>query len=132
MKNRCNKALYETSGCLDFDVIWLDDHVEQLIQPISRTKATTSFITHTNINKSGTLSTTNDMIIHRENATKTQLDTTFVSMYAMMKVIVDFIRFSGYSKVSSRDIDRYLKEIKVGDIVLLDALKQRFMAFDCY
>lgn len=33
MKRSCNRALYETAGAIDYDVLWLDDCVEQLVVP---------------------------------------------------------------------------------------------------
>jgi len=76
MRRSCNKSLYEASQ-LDYDVIWLDDLVEQLVIP-------------------------KDIPI---------------SVFTVAKVLVDYIQEAPpelRGSVSSRDVGRYLKLLKVG------------------
>jgi len=51
-------------------------------------------------------------------------DTSTLSVFTLSKVIYDFIVQSGLPRVSSRDIGRYLKQIKVSGGSLLDEVKR--------
>lgn len=46
-----------------------------------------------------------------------------VSTFTVLKVIYDYVALSGMDKVSSRDIGRYLKSIKIGRSTILDETK---------
>jgi len=78
-----NKALYEAAP-LDYDVIWLDDYVDELVIPKDR---------------------------------------SIISVFTICKVLIDFIQESGKSRVSSRDVGRYLKLLRIGDVNLGDQVK---------
>lgn len=93
MRTGCNRALYETPNVKDYDVIWIDDFLDQLIVP-------------------------------REDAP--DADPNAVSVFTLSKVIYDFIKESGLPRVSSRDIGRYLKQIKLANWSLLDEMKQSY------
>lgn len=90
MKTGCNRALYETPNVKDYDVVWIDDFLDQLIIP-------------------------------RENVPDAE-----VSIFTLSKAIYDFIRESGLPRVSSRDIGRYLKQIKTPKGSFLDVIKQSY------
>jgi uncharacterized LabA/DUF88 family protein len=99
MKRGCNKALFETAGIKDYDVIWLEDHLDKWIVPIDGAE----------------LSSTGG----HDLSSLSQ-----VSLFTIGKVIYDFIDKSGLDRVSSRDIGRYLKYLRLGnDEPLLEHVK---------
>jgi hypothetical protein len=93
MKTGCNRALYETPGLKDYDVVWLEDHLDELIVP-----------------KRGKVNGSN----HVE---------AVVSVFTLMKILYDFVTESGLERVTSRDIGRYLKILKLGSRSVLEELK---------
>ena len=93
MRAGCNRALFETPNVKDYDVVWIDDFLEQIMLP-------------------------------REDAKV--LEPNALSIFTVLKVIYDFIDQSGLPRVSSRDIGRYLKQVKIADRSLLDEIKQSY------
>lgn len=96
MKSGCNRALYETDGLKDYEMIWLEDHLDELIvlkDPL-----------HVNGDGGEGATTINPLVIGQ--------------------VIWDFIKQSGYSVVSSRDVGRYLKSVTVAGHSLLEEIKE--------
>lgn len=93
MRAGCNRALVDLPGMRDFDVLWLDDHLDELV-------------------------------IQREQANDAPNAQMPVDEFTLNKVIHDFVQHSGLQKVSSRDLGRYLKDISIGDITVLDAIKE--------
>lgn len=85
MRAGCNRALYESSHIKDYDVVWLDDLLNQLIVPLNDRGQQSA-------EKKGMLST-----------------------FTVSKVLYDFIINSPSEMVSSRDVGRYLKGIKVDE-----------------
>ena len=103
MRPGCNRALVDTPGLLDFDVIWMEDLLDQLLIPRMLDDA----IDDADSNES----------------------TAGVSMYTLHKVVYDFIKHSQLKKVSSRDLGRYLKQTIINDVgggTLLDTMKKYF------
>ena len=106
MRAGCNRVLYETSddesddnaNIRDYDVIWIEDYLDELIKP-----------------KQGGITMNSDTDI-------------VLQPFTIMKVVSDFISESGNDKVSSRDLGRYLKILKVGDHTppwsILDEIKR--------
>jgi len=64
------------------------------------------------------------LMVPKENVQ--DADPNAVSIFTLSKVIYDFIQQSGLPRVSSRDIGRYLKQIKVANNSLLDEMKQSY------
>ena len=107
MRPGCNRALVDTPGLLDFDVIWMEDFLEQLLIP-------REYASMTDNNK--------DKFVSNES-------TASVSMYTLHKVVYDFIKYSQLKQVSSRDLGRYLKQISIDDVgggTLLNTMKRYF------
>ena len=101
MKQSCNRALYETAGVKDYNVIWLDDFVEEFVQLQDPSSSASSHLYSPN----------GDDV------------TMVVSVFTLTKVLVDFIQASGFDRVSSRDVGRYLKFLQIGNASLSDHLK---------
>jgi hypothetical protein len=101
MKRGCNKALFETPGIKDYDVVWLEEHLDKWIVPIDGA----------------------DLFMHGgEHSSLSQ-----VSLFTLAKVIYDFIDKSGLDRVASRDIGRYLKYLRLGnDEPLLEHVKSMY------
>jgi hypothetical protein len=94
MRAGCNRALYESSHIKDYDIVWIDDLLDQLIVPI------------------------NDR--ERQVAEKKGI----LSVFTMTKVLYDFIINAPTALVSSRDVGRYLKGVKIDDhTTMLEDLK---------
>jgi len=94
MKRGCNKALYESPHVKDYDVIWIEDYLDKLIVPLSPEELAAR-------SKEG-----------------------IVSTFTVMKVVSDFVANSPKGKVSSRDVGRYLKTLRVADTTMLEQLKE--------
>lgn len=93
MRRGCNRALVEAPGLKDFDVVWLEDYLDQWIKP-------------------------NGSDLHID-------DTPLFSKAFFARVIANFIFCSGLPRVSSRDLGRYLKFLKIpgSGFSVLDELK---------
>ncbi len=95
MKIGCNRVLYESPHIRDYDVVWLEDLLDELIIPIPQ-----------------------DELSRRDRA-------GYVSVFTMMRVLRDFvISAPDHEWVNSRDIGKYLKSIKISDSNMLEELKQ--------
>lgn len=92
MRSACSRPLIEAPNVKDYDVIWIEDYLDEL------------------------------MIAKEEDAK----DALLVSAFSVKKVIYDFIDKSGLEKVSSRDLGRYLKSLKIGGCNLLDEVKRSY------
>lgn len=98
MKTGCNRALYESAHVKDFDVVWIDDYLDELIVPLPSDEVGKKI--------------------------ESVYDRGLLSAFTISKVIIDFITKSPNGVVSSRDIGRYLKSIVITDGTnLLDDLK---------
>ena len=96
MRRGCNQALYDTPHVKDFDVVWIDDLLDELIVPLK------------NVDK-------NVQRVRQRGP---------LSSFTFTEVILDFISKSPNGKVSSRDMGRYLKRLKLPDSTsLLDDIK---------
>jgi NYN domain/SAP domain len=105
MRPGCNRALVDTPGLLDFDVIWMEDFLDQLVVP--------------------RLFHDGDIVgVSESNAGNESYLPTILNI--LHKVVCDFIQCSGLSKVSSRDLGRYLKQLSVGGTTLLDTMKRYY------
>jgi hypothetical protein len=93
MKQGCNQALVSTDKLKDFDTIWLDDHLDELIMPKSIPDA--------------------------------QKQLGELSVFTPLKLIRDFVLERG-GEVSSRDMGRFLKYVRVGKTSLLEEIKQTY------
>jgi NYN domain/SAP domain len=93
MRRGCNRALIDTPGLRDFDLIWLEDYLDRLIVP-----------------KGGV----------PVDAPKS------LSAFTLHKVMHDFIHTAGVPRVSSRDMGRYLKYLRIRDSTLLDEMKKYY------
>lgn len=96
MKSGCNRVLYESPHIRDYDVIWLESCLDELIVPIPESE--------------------------RNRINRAQ----YTSAFTMMRVIRDYVQCApdDMESVSSRDIGRFLKSVKIGDSDMLDELKQ--------
>lgn len=99
MKRGCNRALIDTQGLKDLDVLWLEDYMDQLVVPKQVGKST---------------------------------EAAKVSLFTLYKVVHDFIRASGYPRVASRDIGRYLKYLSISGITLLDEIKLHYVGLHSF
>ena len=97
MRRGCNKALVKTDMLTDFDPIWLEDHLDELIVPISD-----------------------------EKQAERKLVSRQVSQFTILKVLSEFIKASEEDTVSSREVGRYFKIVRIGDYSLLEVLKKSF------
>jgi len=94
MRAGCNRALCESPHIKDYDVVWIDELLDQLIVPINEKS-------HHAVEKKGLL-----------------------SIFTVSKVLYDFIINSPTEMVSSRDVGRYLKGININEsITILEDLK---------
>ena len=98
MRSGATIAFEETPNLKDYDTIWLEDYVDQFVTKI-------------------------DFDDRKEFAPRTGR-TSPISEYTMNKVIVDFLCNSKQLRVSSRDVGRYLKELEVGGLSILDEIKR--------
>ena len=96
MRAGCNRVLYESPHIRDYDVVWLENVMDQLIIPISAEERG-----------------------RRDRA-------GYASSFTMMRVVRDFIESAPDDNewVSSRDIGKYLKNIDIADSNMLEELKQ--------
>ena len=95
MRAGCNRVLYESPHIRDYDVVWLENCLDELIVPIPEEERS-----------------------RRDRA-------GYVSVFTMMRVIRDFVEALPNNEwVSSRDIGMYLKSIQIADSNMLDELKQ--------
>ena len=95
MRAGCNRVLYESPHIRDYDVVWLENCLDELIVPISP-----------------------DERSRRDRA-------GYASSFTMMRVVRDFVESVPNNEwVSSRDIGKYLKLVKIADSNMLDELKQ--------
>ena len=94
MRRACNRALYETPNLKDFDVIWLEDHLDEFIQ--------------------------------EKRYGEKRIQNPNVSEFALITIVKDFIAESGLTRVSSRDIGKYIKTLYIGERCLLDEVKQTY------
>lgn len=93
-RTACNRVLRENSNIKDYDVVFLDDYLDDLLIPMKSNEA------------------------FKVKPT--------LSRFTMLKIICDFVRASGVTKINSRDIGRYLKSLTVGSRNLLDELKETY------
>jgi hypothetical protein len=96
MKSGCNKVLYTSPHIRDYNVVWLENILDDLIIPIPE-------------NERGKLKRAD-----------------YASAFTMMRVIRDYVEAApeDIEFVSSRDVGRYLKSVKIADSDMLDELKQ--------
>jgi hypothetical protein len=94
MRRGCNRALIETPNIKDYDVIWLEDHLDELIQQ------------------------------RPDSEMRKRLP--HMSQFTLMKIVNDFILGSGMTRVSSRDIGKYIKLLMIGDRCVLEEVKQTY------
>lgn len=96
MKSGCNRVLYESPHIRDYDVVWLENCLDGFIIPIPEEE-------------------------------RNRLNTAdYASAFTMMRVIRDYVQAApdDIDYVSSRDIGRYLKSVKIADSDMLDELKK--------
>jgi uncharacterized LabA/DUF88 family protein len=105
MRPGCNRALVDTPGLLDFDVIWMEDFLDQLVVP--------------------RLFHDGDMMVMSEANTENE-SFLAASLNVLHKVVYDFIYCSDLPRVSSRDLGRYLKQLSLGGTTLLDSMKRYY------
>lgn len=98
MHTGCNRALYVSPHVKDYDVVWIDDALDELIVPLPP----------------GEVGKRVESIYGRG----------LLSAFTITKVLLTFINQSPTGKVSSRDVGRYLKGLEIQDgTTLLDDLK---------
>lgn len=97
-KNGCNQALLNTPNIKDYDIVWIEDHMDRLITPLSA-----------------------------EDRAKKGASGE-ISPFTVAKVIRDMIQAYADEKgqLSSRDIGRGLKQLTIGDISLLEDIKATY------
>lgn len=95
MRSGCNRVLYESPHIRDYDVVWLESCLDELIVPIPAEERS-----------------------RRDRA-------GYASVFTVMRVLRDFVEALPNNEwVSSRDIGTYLKSIQIADSNMLDELKQ--------
>eukprot|EP00985_Skeletonema_marinoi_P020687 scaffold12364_cov113-Skeletonema_marinoi.AAC.4 len=95
MRAGCNRVLYESPHIRDYDVVWLESCLDELIVPIPAEERS-----------------------RRDRA-------GYASVFTMMRVLRDFVEALPNNEwVSSRDIGTYLKSIQIADSNMLEELKQ--------
>jgi hypothetical protein len=95
MRAGCNRVLYESPHIRDYDVVWLENCLDELIVPIPEEERS-----------------------RRDRA-------GYASVFTMMRILRDFVEALPNNEwVSSRDIGTYLKSIQIADSNMLDELKQ--------
>lgn len=96
MRAGCNRVLYESPHIRDYNVVWLEEFLDELIVPISA-----------------------DELSRRDRA-------GYASVFTMMRVLRDFVEAAApdYEWVNSRDIGQGLKSIDIADTNMLEELKQ--------
>ena len=94
MKSGVNRALYETDGLKDFEMIWLEDYLDELIVP------------RENVSQSHDQPT--DPGVH---------------FFVYLRLIWEFIAASGLPAVSSRDVGRFLKSLQVEGKSVTEVIK---------
>lgn len=87
MRRGCNQDLYDTPHVKDFDVVWIEEFLDQLMVPLE------------NVDKVV-------QVVHKRG---------LISSFTSTTVILDFISKSPNGKVSSRDMGVYLKSLKLPD-----------------
>jgi len=98
MHTGCNRALYDSQHVKDYDVVWIDNALDELIVPL-----------------------TPDEVGKRVESI---YERGLLSAFTITKVLLNFVDQSPTRKVSSRDVGRYLKGLHVRDGTnLLDDLK---------
>lgn len=97
MRSGCNRALSEAPtdsnnnkehnhNIRDYEVVWIDDHLDELIKPLS--------------------------ITYEESSTRPG---SSLSDFTFMKILSDFITKSGLPRVTSRDVGIYMQSLELGD-----------------
>lgn len=95
MRAGCNRVLYESPHIRDYDVVWLENCLDELIVPIPPEERS-----------------------RRDRA-------GYASSFTMMRIVRDFVESAPeHDWVSSRDIGQYLKRIDIADSNMLEELKQ--------
>eukprot|EP00581_Thalassiosira_minuscula_P011905 CAMPEP_0183727736 /NCGR_PEP_ID=MMETSP0737-20130205/26276_1 /TAXON_ID=385413 /ORGANISM="Thalassiosira miniscula, Strain CCMP1093" /LENGTH=870 /DNA_ID=CAMNT_0025959453 /DNA_START=41 /DNA_END=2653 /DNA_ORIENTATION=- len=95
MRAGCNRVLYESPHIRDYDVVWLENCLDELIVPIPPEERS-----------------------RRDRA-------GYASSFTIMRIIRDFVAASPeHEWISSRDIGKYLKGIDIADSNMLEELKQ--------
>ena len=102
MKSGVNRALYETDGLKDYDMIWLEDYLDELIVP-----------------KQGV-------------PNESDHGTTTVHPFVVARLVWEFVEASGEPYVSSRDVGRYLKSLHLGRTSFLDHIKARHSGLNVF
>ncbi len=95
VRGYCNRAFYDTPNIKDYDVIWIDDYLDEIIKPLANAP-------HLRGNRPEPV----------------------LSEFTIMKVISDFVAASGTANISSRDVGRYIKSIQIGNRCMLDEVKE--------
>ena len=109
MRRGCNRDLYEgpkdsnnnlehNHNIRDYDVVWIEDYLDELIKPRS------------------------DQMQQKQK----MKEQWALSEFTALKVISDFISKSDLPHVNSRDLGRYLKTIVIGENCLLDEIKAQY------
>eukprot|EP00579_Thalassiosira_antarctica_P018449 CAMPEP_0201936492 /NCGR_PEP_ID=MMETSP0903-20130614/37617_1 /ASSEMBLY_ACC=CAM_ASM_000552 /TAXON_ID=420261 /ORGANISM="Thalassiosira antarctica, Strain CCMP982" /LENGTH=806 /DNA_ID=CAMNT_0048477197 /DNA_START=281 /DNA_END=2701 /DNA_ORIENTATION=+ len=97
MRAGCNRVLYESPHIRDYDVVWLENCLDELIIPIPPEERS-----------------------RRDRA-------GYASSFTMMRVVRDFVNAApDHEWISSRDIGQYLKSIDIADSNMLEELKQYY------
>lgn len=95
MKSGCNRVLYQSPHIRDYNIVWIEDFLDDLIVPIPEDERSR----------------------HERGG--------YVSVFTLMKIIRDYVETAPMNDwVSSRDIGKYLKSIRISDSNMLDELKQ--------
>ena len=95
MRAGCNRVLYESPHIRDYDVIWLENCLDELIVPIPSEERS-----------------------RRDRA-------GMASPFTIMRVLRDFVvNAAPYERINSRDIGKYLKSIDIGDSTMLEETKR--------
>lgn len=103
MKRGCNRALIESPGLRDFDVLWLEDYLDEFVVPMEAAGKVNGA------------------------ATTDSIASSHISFFTIYKVLYDFCLACDSPRVSSSDAGRYLKYWSIAGTTLLEEIKRHFV-----
>jgi NYN domain/SAP domain len=119
MKSAASIAFEETPNLKDYDTIWLEDYVEQWTRKVDKPLP----VPTNKPPKKPILAPATKSSSFSSASAPTHEPSTKISEYILNKVLMDFISGSESKVVSSRDVGRFLKSLKVGDRTVLEEVK---------
>ncbi|KAG7346497.1 NYN domain containing protein [Nitzschia inconspicua] len=119
MRSAASIAFEETPNLKDYDTIWLEDYIEQWTRKVDKPIPVPTNKPSKNSPSIGLIGSSNTDSRKAKSASK-------ISDFILNKVMADFISGTDAPLVSSRDVGRFLKELRVGDKTVLGEIKDRY------